>query len=195
MRWRRAHHRYSNGRLAASAVEGVKRAVDWAIGAGRAGTTCGDGRPEGVGEAPGAARHRKAWSKVSPCGELKKRRIRNILAERTSSWEGGWGAGSPDFSRCLQHHPWKTGHNANRIGETLAGERAANEDRRRGRVGKTPPRQEPPTLKTLKTVSSESFFQFVKMRVPPSVAANCKIMRNTLRPLKAQSLVRRVVFG
>ena len=51
-----------------------------------------------LGESPGAARHRKAWNKVLPCGKLKRQRIRNILAKRTSSWEGGWGAGPPDVS-------------------------------------------------------------------------------------------------
>jgi hypothetical protein len=60
----------------------------------------------GCGESPGAANHRV--QRITGCGEApesleKRQRIRNILAKRTSSWEGGWGAGSPDFPRCLQH--------------------------------------------------------------------------------------------
>ena len=97
-------------------------------------------RITGCSDSPGAARHRKAWNKVSPCGELKKRRIRNILAKRTSSWEGGWGAGPPDVSDVFSIPNEKRDRNANRIGATLAGERAANEDRRRGRVREAPPR-------------------------------------------------------
>ena len=97
----------------------------------------------GCGESPGAANHRV--QRITGCGEApesleKRQRIRNILAKRTSSWEGGWGAGPPDVSDVFSIPNEKRDRNANRIGATLAGERAANEDRRRGRVREAPPR-------------------------------------------------------